>query len=239
MSTSPQALIDLLNSFAPPPSPEMLGTHVPMVMLVVYLHNYLLIPEIIQQLAEKEKIQYPSKGIQFLTPKKGVRETTVQGILQDLRVCGYLLDTAGWEECLDDKHNKNPYYKVKFNFYRSELLPEGFEEKRELKEALQSVTEAAFWSIRGYNNPYFEDHKKTSQRMVSLNFGGRLPLFEEKGVFDSETQSMRLHVGEPKMVWPRNGRGGKPDKTGDKIPLALAPAQKLVIMNNQIQVVPV
>ncbi len=241
MSVSAQELLcKLLNNdrttSSSPTSPDLLGSNVTMVTLVVYLHNYLLIPKVIPELVKKKKEHHPIPGIQFLTPQKVVRDTTsAQGILKDLKDNGYTLSTAEWEECLNDKHKKEPsYYKVRFNFYRSELLPEGFEEKKEFEEALKSILRAAFWSVRGYNNHFFKDQKETSQRMVSLNFNGRLPLCEEEEVFDSETQSMKLIVGEPIMVWPKNELG-KPKKTGGKVPLA--PAKRIEIVENKVRVV--
>lgn len=90
---------------------------------------------------------------------------------------------------------ERPHAEIAYAFYKKQF--------RIIKE-LEKLLAQAFWNITVYLNPYYRGGREIpSAHYMSINLNGPNPRYQD---------------GQLRMVWPKNNVG-KPDKSGDKVPL--------------------
>lgn len=209
-----------------------LDNTVRLVMLQVRFSKKEYIPNAIQGLrreTEEERVKRsgPTNGIQVIEPTK---QTSLQNFLEEFEALDYELVSAYAEKRTDtndasDKRDsyEPKYYIVRFVFVRREFAQtsEAFKAVRsDVRAALQEICETAFWRVRAYSNPFFENGEEVSgQRAVSINLEGRQPLLQS----DGQPVMARIKVD------------GKAE--GDPVPLR--PMNTLSVVDNTLLLLPV
>ncbi|MCF6276848.1 MAG: hypothetical protein L3J07_03315 [Candidatus Magasanikbacteria bacterium] len=212
---------------------ETLGENIPMMMVVIRVSNPECIPKCILESTKQPKKEKISKGVEFISPQKnGEAQVGAHLLHQDINASGYKIVRACWEQKLNE-HDKL-YYLVRFEFVRNELLREKMEELEEVIKALETMLNSALWKVRVFRNPYFKNGEiQRGNSTISLNLNSRTPLHKENWIFDPELQKMVFKKIKPTMRWEKNKKGEKIKK------IPLTAKERLVIRNNEIQVVPI
>lgn len=196
-----------------------LGPSVRMVSVQFSFSNPDVIPAVVKRAAPettqvRTERKSRSSGTMIIVPTE---KCSITGIMEALEAAGYELVDALYQTRLDGKDPRlqRKYHMVRFIFARHEFAqvsPEFMSVRDAIRAALQSMSTAAMWRVRGFDNPFYQDGEEVlGQRALSLNFEARQPLNNPDGT--------------PVAIWQKDGQG---KRIGDS-PVPIRPSYQLVV----------
>ena len=157
------------------------------------------------------------------------RETPFENVARHLRTAGervieptenvYLkeflteLEAAGFElvdafyQCRPKGENLDrTYYMARFLFARRELAVPSAEfalVRDSIRTELQEMLHTAFWRVRAFLNPFYQNGKEVAERSLSINLEYRVPLFLPDGQLKTARRKENgKKVGDPQPLRP-------------------------------------
>lgn len=163
----------------------------------------------------------PVSGVQIIESTPSV--SLVQ-FVEELEAAGYVLVEFSLQERrnIGESYGQDPsctlrYFFVKPQFDRSS---EEFKAGREIVLAgLKELARTAAWSVRAYNNPFYENGEATEDRVISVNMEARQPLF--------------LPDGKPVVARPKDASG----RRISHIPVPISAERDLRILDDELVIV--
>ena len=176
-----------------------------MITMQFSFSNPKAVPKSVFGMMKKETPEESSERKQRATGKIFIEPTKkcqVRDVVTDLADQGYILIEAFHQERYDPKKPLFPYHAVRFVFVHQDFFEENksnkeFEGKKpEVLRDLAQMCEIALWSVRGFDNPFFQnDVEIKGQRAISINLEARTPLFHPDST--------------PVLVWEKDAQGNK------------------------------
>lgn len=172
-----------------------LGDHVRMVILQFNSAKKGFIPEALfswlvnlgQETPEKRSTRkgYRVAGTMVIEP---TASCSLRKLPVELEATGYELVDVLYEERLDgkDPEGKRTYHMIRFVFVRrefAEVSDEFVRVKATARDALRHICETAFWRVRSFLNPFYQDGEAIEGlNAASINLEVRVPLFQPSGL---------------------------------------------------------
>ena len=216
----------LVNTRVQVDHPEVLDESVRMLLMQFSFSNPEIVPACLLKRTAETVPEYIDRKTAPITGQQFIIKTWRTDIFQlsayGLGLAKYVLVGGFSQECPHKDSRQGTYFSVRFLFAREEFARESseFEKVRDdVCFALDQICIEAYWRVRAYRNPFFEDRKLVEGAYaMSVNFEVREPRFGSNS--------------DPIKVWPKDSVTGEKDKTGFKIPLP--PENYLLVRDNAI-----
>jgi len=179
-----------------------------MVTIQFSFSNREVVPAVIRQRNRETPFEYVARHLR--TAGKRVVEPTenvyLEKFLTELEAAGFELVDAFYQCRPKGENLDRTYYMARFLFARRAFAVPSAEfalVRDSIRTELQEMLHTAFWRVRAFLNPFYQNGKEVAERSLSINLEHRVPLYHSNGSpVTARRKENGKKIGDPQPLLP-------------------------------------